>query len=139
MSATTRRLFTGLTCAAFRRGIFSYNATSTVRPLNNVRSLALSSHKSAKSTDDNAEVNHEPIRFSTSKASHKTWRVEGSMGSQFQRPWWKVLPVSLFTISFLLWCALRKETEIDGKLEQNLYKHLPGLLSDEEEEENKTS
>lgn len=63
------------------------------------------------------------------------------MGSQFERPWWKVLPVSLFATGFLLWCVLRDETDIDTQLEKELYEHLPGLLSDEEQEqvENKPS
>lgn len=110
-----------------------------VSRLNSVRTLAVSSQSLAKSTDEDNEVKSDPIRFSTSKASHKSWKVDRSMGSQHQRPWWKVFPISLFAISFLLWCVLRKETDIDTKLEQNLYKHLPGLLSDEEEEQNKSS
>uniref|UniRef100_A0A671WJM5 Ubiquinol-cytochrome c reductase complex assembly factor 4 n=1 Tax=Sparus aurata TaxID=8175 RepID=A0A671WJM5_SPAAU len=82
---------------------------------------SVSLQRTAKSADDEEEVKSEPIKFSTSKASHKSWRVEGSMGSQYQRPWWKVLPVSLFGMIFLLWCALRKESDIDSKLEENLY------------------
>ncbi|XP_044035552.1 protein CCSMST1 isoform X2 [Siniperca chuatsi] len=138
MSPTAGRVFTGLTRVAFSRGIFIHNATSTVR-LNSVRPLALSSQRSARSTDDDKEVNNEPIKFSTSKASHRTWKVERSMGSQFERPWWKVLPISLFATCFLLWCALRSETNIDEQLKKELYEHLPGLLSDEEEEQNKSS
>ncbi|XP_030255280.1 ubiquinol-cytochrome c reductase complex assembly factor 4 isoform X2 [Sparus aurata] len=132
MSTTAGRVFTGLTRSALSRGIFNHHGTSTVR-LNSVRSLAVSLQRTAKSADDEEEVKSEPIKFSTSKASHKSWRVEGSMGSQYQRPWWKVLPVSLFGMIFLLWCALRKESDIDSKLEENLYERLPGLLSDGEE------
>ena len=62
------------------------------------------------------------------------------MGSQYQRPWWKVLPFSVFVFGVLVWCAFREETDIDEKLGEHLYKHLPGLLSDEEEEQqNQTS
>ncbi|XP_070783636.1 ubiquinol-cytochrome c reductase complex assembly factor 4 isoform X2 [Enoplosus armatus] len=135
MSPTAGRVFTGLTRVAFSRGIFIRNTTSTVR-LNSVRPLALSSQRLAAPTDDK-EVNNEPIKFSTSKASHRTWKVDRSMGSQFERPWWKVLPISLFCTSFLLWCALRNETAVDTHLEKELYEHLPGLLSDQEEEQNK--
>lgn len=55
------------------------------------------------------------------------------MGSQYERPWWKVLPISAAFTAFLLWCALRGETDIDTQLEKQLYEQLPGLLSDEEE------
>nr|XP_046232733.1 protein CCSMST1 isoform X2 [Scatophagus argus] len=138
MSTTAGRIFGGLTRAFSGRVIFNLNTTSTVR-LNGVRSLALTSQRTAKSTDDNEEINPEPIKFSTSKASHRSWKVQQSLGSQEQRPWWKVLPISLLTISFLLWCVLREETDIDAKLEQHLFTHLPGFLQDEEEGENKPS
>ncbi|XP_040885088.1 protein CCSMST1 isoform X2 [Toxotes jaculatrix] len=141
MSTTAGRVFSGLTRVSCSRGILIHN--STVR-LNSVRSLALSSQRPArskKSTAEGEQVNNEPIKFSTSKASHRTWKVDRSMGSQFQRPWWKVLPISLFGTGFLLWCALRSETDIDAQLEKQLYEHLPGLLSEEEEKEvqNKSS
>lgn len=71
------------------------------------RLLTLSPRPSAKSTDDST-VKDEPIKFSTSKASHKTWKVDHSLGSQFEQPWWRVLPISLFCISIILWCALRE-------------------------------
>ncbi|XP_041819186.1 protein CCSMST1 isoform X2 [Chelmon rostratus] len=139
MSTTVGRVFTGLTRAACSRRVFIHNATSTVR-LNNVQSLPLSSQRSPESTDVEKEVNDEPIKFSTSKASHRTWKVDRSMGSQHQRPWWKVLPISLFGTGLLLWCALREETEIDAQLSQHLMQQLPGLLSNEEDdEENKSS
>lgn len=57
------------------------------------------------------------------------------MGSRFQRPWWKVLPLSILTVGFLLWCVFRKESDIDRTLEKQLYEHLPGLLSNIEETE----
>uniref|UniRef100_A0A673XVY6 Uncharacterized protein n=1 Tax=Salmo trutta TaxID=8032 RepID=A0A673XVY6_SALTR len=89
--------------------------------LNHARTLSLTSQRLAKSTadEDGEELSH-PIKFSTSKASHKTWDVDQSLGSKYQRPWWKVLPISLFGVSFLLWCALRGETDFDGQLEKNL-------------------
>lgn len=94
-----------------------------------IRLLTLSSRPSAKSTDDST-VKDEPIKFSTSKASHKIWKVDSSLGSQFERPWWKVLPVSLFCIGIILWCALRGETEVDRNLHKNIFEP-----SDEEEQE----
>ncbi|XP_054454811.1 ubiquinol-cytochrome-c reductase complex assembly factor 4 isoform X2 [Anoplopoma fimbria] len=134
MSTTTGRVFTGLMRACVRRGIFVHNAAPTAG-VNSVRSLALSSQTSAESKDGDKEVNNEPLKFSTSKASHRTWKVDHGMGSQYERPWWKVLPVSLFSIGFLLWCALRGQTDIDVTLEKELYEQLPGLLSEEDEED----
>lgn len=103
------------------------------------RMLSITSQLNAESRkppdDDDDEAVSKPIKFSTSKASHRTWNVDRSLGSNYERPWWKVLPISLFGVSFLLWCAFRKETELDESLEKNLYEHLPGLLSDEEQEE----
>ncbi|XP_070962850.1 ubiquinol-cytochrome c reductase complex assembly factor 4 [Oncorhynchus clarkii lewisi] len=104
--------------------------------LNHIRTLCLTSHclaKSKKPADEDDEEISQPIKFSSSKASHKTWNVDQSLGSKYQRPWWKVLPISLLGVSFLLWCALRGETVIDEQLEKNLYEQLPGLLSDEEQ------
>lgn len=85
-----------------------------------IRFLTLSSRPSAKSTDD-SNVKDEPIKFSTSKASYKTWKVDCSLGSQYERPWWKVLPVSLLCISIILWCALREETDVDRTLNENMF------------------
>ncbi|MBN3306389.1 CSMT1 protein, partial [Amia calva] len=76
-----------------------------------------------------------PIPFSTSKASHKTWTVDRSFGSEYQRPWWKVLPISAICITFLLWCIFRKESDIDAQLDRKLYEHLPELLPESERNE----
>uniref|UniRef100_A0A3B3CAC7 Ubiquinol-cytochrome c reductase complex assembly factor 4 n=1 Tax=Oryzias melastigma TaxID=30732 RepID=A0A3B3CAC7_ORYME len=104
--------------------------------LRNVRSLAVSAQVSSKSNgSEDAPPKDEPIKFSTSKASHKTWKVKRSMGSNYERPWWKVVPISLVCTAFLLWCAFRGETDIDKQLERQLYEQLPGLLSNEEQEE----
>ncbi|XP_049418965.1 protein CCSMST1 isoform X1 [Epinephelus fuscoguttatus] len=141
MSPAAGRVFSGLTRVAFSRGTFVYNVSPTVGRLNGVRSLALSSQRSAKSKDGDEEVNNEPIKFSTSKASHRTWKVDRAMGKQFEQPWWKVLPISLIFSGFILWCALRSQTDIDSQLEKQLYEHLPSLLLEEQEEEvrNKSS
>uniref|UniRef100_A0A8C3F559 Uncharacterized protein n=1 Tax=Chrysemys picta bellii TaxID=8478 RepID=A0A8C3F559_CHRPI len=57
-----------------------------------------------------------PIPFSTSKASPRVWSVDKSMGSDYRRPWVKVLPVSLLGIGLLLWCVFREESEVDDQL-----------------------
>ncbi|XP_076025804.1 ubiquinol-cytochrome c reductase complex assembly factor 4 [Genypterus blacodes] len=102
--------------------------------VSSVRFLALSSRSPSKKPSGDEEVKNEPIRFSTSRGSHRAWQVQRSMGSHFQRPWWKVLPLSLLCCGFLLWCTLRPETQLDLQLEKHLYEHLPGLLSDEEDD-----
>lgn len=65
--------------------------------------------------------------------------MDRSLGSQHERPWWKVLPISLLGSAFLLWCALRTETDVDTKLEKELNEQLPGLFSDEDEEEERST
>ncbi|XP_008301913.1 ubiquinol-cytochrome c reductase complex assembly factor 4 [Stegastes partitus] len=137
MSTTAGRVFSGVTRLSFSRGMFVRNATTTVRRLDSVRSLALSAQMSAKSkrpTDEEEELD-EPLKFTTSQASHRTWKVDRSMGSHYERPWWKVFPISVAVSGFLLWCALRDETDVDVQLEKQLFGNLPGLLSAEEEEE----
>ncbi|XP_039879365.1 protein CCSMST1 [Simochromis diagramma] len=126
-------VFARLTRVALSRGTFIHSGAATVR-LHSVRSLALSSQlscKSKQSADD--EVKSEPMKFSTSKASHRTWRVDRSMGSQYERPMWKVVPISLLATAFLLWCAFRDETDIDAALEKQLHEHVPSVLSNEED------
>ncbi|XP_077595791.1 ubiquinol-cytochrome c reductase complex assembly factor 4 [Stigmatopora nigra] len=128
------QVFTSLTRKTISSGISTFirhtNATM------GVRHLSLNHRLLAKPKEPVQEkVNDGPIRFSTSKASHRTWNVERSLGSQYQRPWWKVLPVSVVGVGFLLWCAFREETDIDAQLEKELYQHLPGLRPDEANEE----
>ncbi|XP_029954219.1 ubiquinol-cytochrome c reductase complex assembly factor 4 [Salarias fasciatus] len=133
MSVSIGRVFGGVR----RAGLFLQSASAAGRTLQNARSLAVTSHMSARSKapadEEEQQQLDEPIKFSTSKASHRTWRVDRSMGSQYERPWWKVLPISLVFTGFILWCVFRDETDVDSQLEKELYDHIPGLLSDEEE------
>ncbi|XP_051488529.1 protein CCSMST1 [Apus apus] len=57
------------------------------------------------------------LPFSGSKASPRVWSVGRSMGSDHERPWAKVLPLSLLCAGLLLWCVLREKTEVDERLE----------------------
>ncbi|KAK5850692.1 hypothetical protein PBY51_001547 [Eleginops maclovinus] len=131
MYTTTRRVFSSLTRVALIRGKFVHNATPTVGKMNSMQSLALSSQRSANSTDGEEEVDSEPIKFSTSKASHRTWKVKRSLGSNQERSWKKVLPVSLVFTGLLLWAILR---DSGLNLDTPLHEHLPNTLSDEEKE-----
>ncbi|KAL4624376.1 hypothetical protein GN956_G17382 [Arapaima gigas] len=112
--------------------LFRGTKTTLERPHTH-RSLVLTSHTWQKSHSPGNEDHNKPIKFSTSKASHRTWKVEDSLGSRYQRPWWKVLPISLVGIAFLLWCFFREESEIDQQLKKQLYEHLPGFVSEDDE------
>ncbi|XP_065589104.1 ubiquinol-cytochrome c reductase complex assembly factor 4 [Cyrtonyx montezumae] len=70
--------------------------------------------ESAASADPECEG---AIPFSSSKASPRVWSVSQSMGSDYQRTWVKVLPLSLLCSGLLLWCAFREKTEVDERLE----------------------
>ncbi|XP_030626154.1 ubiquinol-cytochrome c reductase complex assembly factor 4 [Chanos chanos] len=140
MSKVGRRVFDNLTRYSLCRCIFLNGGLVNLRGLNSLRPLSVTSQLSAQSgktkgedEEDNEEMS-KPIKFSTSQASHRTWNVDRSLGSKFQRPWWKVLPISLFGVAFVLWCMFREESEIDTTLKRELYEHLPGLLSDEDQE-----
>ncbi|XP_068555830.1 putative E3 ubiquitin-protein ligase UNKL isoform X7 [Anas acuta] len=51
------------------------------------------------------------IPFSASKATPRLWSVSRSMGSDHQRPWVKVLPLSLLCGGLLLWYLKEFRTE----------------------------
>lgn len=100
-----------------------------------MRPLSLSTLTAAKHTEEDLSVKNAPIKFSTSKGGPAAWKVTHSLGSKHQRPWWKALPISLVFVTVLLWCSLRTETDIDGKLGEHLLTKLPGLLPESEEDE----
>lgn len=127
MYTTAGRVFSSLTRVALIRGKFVHNATPTVGKMSSMQSLALSSQKS-ESKDGADEVNNEPIKFSTSKASHRTWKVRSSLGNTEARSWKKVLPVSLAFTGLLLWAVLR---DSGLQLDTPLHVHLTNALSDE--------
>ncbi|CAK6444849.1 unnamed protein product [Pipistrellus nathusii] len=66
-----------------------------------------------------------PIQFSTSKANPTHWTVEHSLGKEGQRPWWRVLPISLSLMILLIWCFAREETSTDHWLKQILEEEEP--------------
>ncbi|KAM6407465.1 ubiquinol-cytochrome c reductase complex assembly factor 4 [Rhynochetos jubatus] len=73
------------------------------------------------------------IPFSASKGSPRVWSVSQSMGSDHERPWAKVLPLSLLSTALLLWCALRQETEIDERLEAAFSGQIAGSAAEARE------
>ncbi|XP_018419883.1 PREDICTED: protein CCSMST1 [Nanorana parkeri] len=81
-----------------------------------------------KHPDHKEEENSKPFMFSTSKASHRQWTVEKSLGSEHQRPLWKVLPISLLFTAVLIWAAFRKET----KLDKIVYRPISEVIGDTE-------
>ncbi|KAL7886794.1 hypothetical protein AOLI_G00045150 [Acnodon oligacanthus] len=136
-SSAVRRILIDITRFSGSRGT---SGLWSLRPCT-VQALSVTSHfctKSLKSPGGNEEDElSKPIKFSTSRGSHRTWKVERSMGSTHQRPWWRVLPFSILGVSFLLWSFFRKESDIDRALEKQLFEYLPGLLTFMEEEEEK--
>ncbi|MEE6498247.1 hypothetical protein FKM82_003013 [Ascaphus truei] len=74
-----------------------------------VRTIHLKDHLDRKEESENSK----PLTFSSSKGSHRQWTVEQSFGSDYQRPLWKVLPLSLLLGSILIWAAFREETHLD--------------------------
>ncbi|XP_062036522.1 ubiquinol-cytochrome c reductase complex assembly factor 4 [Lepus europaeus] len=67
-----------------------------------------------------------PIQFSCSGASPARWTVAQSLGRQQQRPWWKVLPLSLSLMLLVAWCFLRPESGADVWLQRVLDGEEPG-------------
>ncbi|XP_008854397.1 protein CCSMST1 [Nannospalax galili] len=74
-----------------------------------------------------------PLQFSSSKATPVRWTVEHSLGKQQQRPWWKVLPITLSLVVLIIWCYLRQESSTDQWLKQVLGEDVsePGDPSEE--------
>ncbi|XP_043567565.1 protein CCSMST1 isoform X1 [Chiloscyllium plagiosum] len=109
------------------------------RSNNEVKTCFSTTSGDHESSPNDNKGNDGTIKFSTSKASHRIWTVGKSMGSDYQNSWWKVLPLSLAGIAFLLWCFLRDETEVDKILEHTLLDHFPELkqLTPEPKEHNK--
>ncbi|XP_054445337.1 ubiquinol-cytochrome-c reductase complex assembly factor 4 [Pteronotus mesoamericanus] len=66
-----------------------------------------------------------PILFSSSKASPYRWTVEHSLGRERQRPWSRVLPLSLSLMALVIWCFFRQETTADRWLTQVLEEEVP--------------
>ncbi|XP_061081378.1 ubiquinol-cytochrome c reductase complex assembly factor 4 [Conger conger] len=116
-----------------------FHGKGTEKKLGAARSLCVSLQRYRKlqnprddDDDDDVEIN-QPLKFSTSKASHRVWSVDRSFGNTKERPWWRVLPLSVFCACFLLWCVFRKESQIDKQLEKELDEHIPGILSGEDD------
>ncbi|XP_060106730.1 pseudouridylate synthase TRUB2, mitochondrial isoform X2 [Heteronotia binoei] len=80
--------------------------------------LPLRRYRSPKESEESDSSR--PLCFSKSPANPRNWTVARSMGSDHQQPQWKVVLVCLSTITILLWCILREETEIDRIIEAAL-------------------
>ncbi|XP_015744550.1 mitochondrial mRNA pseudouridine synthase TRUB2 isoform X2 [Python bivittatus] len=79
----------------------------------------------------------QPLCFSKSPANPRVWTTGHSMGSHKQQPLWKALLITLSLALFLLWCALRSETDMDRRAAEFLQwdtpdQELPPLFSREE-------
>lgn len=105
------------------------------RQYNSTRAFSTAPHDQKSSLKEIENEEDGAIKFSTSKASGSVWSVEKALGGGHQKPWWKVLPLSLAAIAFLVWCILRKETEVDRIMGQTLSDHFPDLILSEAEPE----
>ncbi|KAI8035768.1 uncharacterized protein LOC128256871 [Drosophila gunungcola] len=72
-------------------------------------------------------VSNEPIQFFGSQAA--TWRAKDTRsGGSDESLWYQPYVISASLAVFLLYfCALREESDIDLRLEGNLYDHVSGL------------
>ncbi|XP_017072769.1 uncharacterized protein LOC108109009 [Drosophila eugracilis] len=80
---------------------------------------------SPKSDED--MISNEPIKFFGSQAA--TWRAKDTRsGGSDESLWYQPYVISASLAVFLLYfCALREESDIDLRLEGNLYDHVSGL------------
>ncbi|XP_069726476.1 ubiquinol-cytochrome c reductase complex assembly factor 4 [Phaenicophaeus curvirostris] len=74
---------------------------------------------------EEAERGGGAIPFASSKAGPRAWSVRRSMGSDHERPWGRVLPLSLLCAGLLLWAAFRESSDIDRRLEAALSGQAP--------------
>ncbi|XP_012503189.1 PREDICTED: protein CCSMST1 [Propithecus coquereli] len=80
----------------------------------------------AQSAGDGEEDDPDrPVQFSSSRGIPLRWSVEHSLGKGHQRPWWKVLPLSLSLMVLVIWFYLRPESDADQWLRQALGEEAP--------------
>ncbi|EDV59560.1 uncharacterized protein LOC6542714 [Drosophila erecta] len=84
-------------------------------------------NQGAGSQRDDDMVSNEPIKFFGSQAA--TWRAKDTRsGGSDETLWYQPYVISASLAVFLLYfCALREESDIDLRLEGNLYDHVSGL------------
>ncbi|EDW00782.1 uncharacterized protein LOC6560009 [Drosophila grimshawi] len=80
-----------------------------------------------KSNDDDPTISNEPIKFFGSQAA--TWRARDTRsGGSEESLWYQPYVISASLAVFLFYfCILREESDIDLRLEGNLYDHVSGL------------
>ncbi|XP_039630953.1 protein CCSMST1 [Polypterus senegalus] len=69
-----------------------------------------------------------PLKFSGSKADPRYWKVEKSLGSNYLRAWWTVVPISILGLVTFFWCFSREEREVDQKLLTGMQDYWPNSL-----------
>ncbi|XP_017087782.2 uncharacterized protein [Drosophila bipectinata] len=76
---------------------------------------------------DEEVINNEPIQFFGSQAA--SWRAKDTRsGGSDESLWYQPYVISASLAIFLLYfCCLREESDIDQRLEGNLYDHVSGL------------
>ncbi|KAM5328956.1 ubiquinol-cytochrome c reductase complex assembly factor 4 [Glossophaga mutica] len=104
--------------------VLSVRAAGAVRELRLVccasRNLQSPPGSRAQPEGEEEDDPNRPILFSSSKAHPSRWTVEHSLGGERQRPWFRVLPLSLSLMALVVWCFFRQETGADLWLTQVL-------------------
>ncbi|KAH8355061.1 hypothetical protein KR093_004595, partial [Drosophila rubida] len=96
-------------------------------PASNVRGYAQKLPGSSIKSQDEDPISNEPIKFFGSQAA--TWRAsESRSGGSDEALWYQPYVISASLAIFLVYfCMLREESDIDLRLEGNLYDHVSGL------------
>ncbi|EDW10168.1 uncharacterized protein LOC6580388 [Drosophila mojavensis] len=85
------------------------------------------SSNSINSKDEELRISNDPIKFFGSQAA--TWRARDTRsGGSDESLWYQPYVISASLAIFLIYfCCLREESDIDLRLEGNLYDHVSGL------------
>ncbi|XP_034106355.1 uncharacterized protein LOC117569334 [Drosophila albomicans] len=96
-------------------------------PISGVRNYAQKLPGSSIKSQDEEPISNEPIKFFGSQAA--TWRAsESRSGGGDEALWYQPYVISASLAIFLVYfCILREESDIDLRLEGNLYDHVSGL------------
>ncbi|KAL7738128.1 hypothetical protein ACLKA6_006472 [Drosophila palustris] len=98
-------------------------------PVAGVRGYAQNLPKggSVKKSQDEEPISNEPIKFFGSQAA--SWRARDTRsGGSDEALWYQPYVISASLAIFLVYfCVLREESDIDRRLEGNLYDHVSGL------------
>ncbi|ALC40895.1 CG30373 [Drosophila busckii] len=99
----------------------------SLRPAAVIRDYTYKQSAGSKTQSEEAPISNEPIQFFGSQAA--TWRARDTRsGGSEESLWYQPYVISASLAIFLAYfCILREESDIDLRLEGNLYDHVSGL------------